>query len=145
MAVGVANPKAHGQEITKTEIAIDMLKVLLGRDNQSTLYKGFSVTEAGLEEMFKIDESYINEDGIYSSIASSGIDGKEVGMAIYWFTDEQKQLTQDWIKGLGTAYVPDTVLENAVYEEGESYMKGEQSLDEAVNEIEQRVAIYMSE
>ncbi len=129
----------------ETEIAIDMLKVLLGRDNQSTLYKGFSVTEAGLEEMFKIDESYINEDGIYSSIASSGIDGKEVGMAIYWFTDEQKQLTQDWIKGLGTAYVPDTVLENAVYEEGESYMKGEQSLDEAVNEIEQRVAIYMSE
>ena len=66
-------------------------------------------------------------------------------MAIYWFTDEQKQLTQDWIKGLSTAYVPDTVLENAVYEEGESYMKGEQSLDEAVNAIEQRVAIYMSE
>lgn len=129
----------------ETERAEDMLKILLGKDNQSSLYNGYSVTEAGLEELFKIDESHISDEGIYSYIGSSGADGIEVKLDVYWFTDEQKQLTKDWIKGLGTAYVPDAVLENAVYEEGESYMKGEQSLDEAVNAIEQKVAIYMSE
>ncbi|MDE6204052.1 MAG: extracellular solute-binding protein [Lachnospiraceae bacterium] len=129
----------------ETERAKDMLKVLLGRDNQSSLYKGFSVTEAGFEEMFKIEESYINDEGIYSYIGSSGRDGIGVDMAIYWFTDEQKQLTKDWIHGLSTAYIPDTVLENAVYEEGESYIRGDKSLDEAVNAIEQKVSIYMSE
>lgn len=129
----------------ETERAEDMMKVLLGKDNQSSLYKGLPVTEAGLEELFTIDESYISDEGIYSYIGSSGIDGIEVNLDVYWFTDEQKQLTQDWMKGLNTAYVPDAILENAVYEEGESYMKGEQSLDEAVNAIEQRVSIYMSE
>lgn len=46
---------------------------------------------------------------------------------------------------ISTPYYMDSVLESAVYQIGTEYFRDNMSLDEAVKEIEQSVAIYMSE
>ena len=46
---------------------------------------------------------------------------------------------------MNTAYIPDLMLENAVFTQGISYMRGERSLDETLDEVEKAVAIYMAE
>ena len=46
---------------------------------------------------------------------------------------------------MDTPYVEDTVLEETVFEEGDKYISGQQSLEEALNAIEQKIAIYLSE
>ena len=44
-----------------------------------------------------------------------------------------------------TPYIEDKTLENAIYEEGTSYFQGEESLEEAVNEIEKKMSLYLAE
>lgn len=46
---------------------------------------------------------------------------------------------------LQTAYIPDSVLEDAVFEQGVAYMQDKQSLEQALDEIERQVSIYMAE
>ena len=55
------------------------------------------------------------------------------------------EILNGWIEGAKTPYIEDTVIEEAVYVEGAEYFKGKKSLEEAVNAIEQSIAIYMSE
>ena len=134
---------AASNEIEEAE---EMLKVLLGKENQTSLFKGLPVSEAGLEEgTFVVNEEYLSDEGIYGSYASSNEDGVMLEFNDYWFDEEQKQFIREWIKSVDTPYVPDSVLEDAVYSEGISYMRGNQSLQEAVDAIEQKVSIYMSE
>ncbi|MBD5547752.1 MAG: carbohydrate ABC transporter substrate-binding protein [Lachnospiraceae bacterium] len=128
------------------EEAEKMLKVLLGKENQTSLFKGLPVSEAGLEEgTFVVNEEYLSDDGVYGWYSSSNGDGIKLEFCDYWFDEEQKQFVRDWIKSVDTPYVPDAVLEDAVYSEGIRYIRGEQSLSEAVDAIEQKVSIYMSE
>lgn len=49
------------------------------------------------------------------------------------------------IEAADTPYIEDTVLENAVYEGGIPYMRGEMSLEDAVTAIEKKIWIYMAE
>lgn len=131
---------------SQKEEAVKMLKVFLGEESQTSLYNGFPVTKAGLEKgIFWIDESWIGEDGAYSSMASSNGDGEKLEFTSYWFDEEQKQFLRDWLESVELPYIPDPVLEEAVCTEGKSYMQGKQSLEEAVDAILQKVSIYMAE
>ncbi len=130
---------------TQMDAAKKMIRTLFGKSNQSSLFNGFGVTQDSLEALFTIDERYISEDGVYSSMATGTPDGEGVSFDIYWFTDEQKSRTEEWMKQVRVPYVPDQVLEEAVYNEGISFIQGKQTIDEAADAIEQRVSIYMSE
>ena len=44
-----------------------------------------------------------------------------------------------------TPYMADIVFEQAIFEEGEKYIRGNQSLEETLKEIRNQLAIYMSE
>lgn len=133
---------AASSEIEKAE---KMLKVLFGKENQISLYNGLPVNQTGIEDGTLTLKSSLSEDGIYQSFGTSNADGTELSLNDYWFDEEQKQLIRDWIRTVDTPYVKDVVLEDAVYSEGIRYMRGEQSLQEAVDVIEQNVSIYMSE
>ncbi len=130
---------------TQMDAAKKMVKTMFGKSNQSSLFNGFGVTQSSLEAAFTIEERYVSEDGIYSSAAVGSPDGETVSFDIYWFTDEQKSWTAEWMKRVKVPYVSDQALEEAVYNEGVNFIQGRQSLDEAVDAIEQRVSIYMSE
>lgn len=133
---------AASSEIEKAE---KMLKVLFGTENQTSLYNGFPVNQTGIEDGTLTLKSSLSEDGVYQSFGTSNADGEELSLNDYWFDDEQKQLIRDWVRAVDTPYVKDTVLEDAVYSEGVRYMRGEQSLQEALDAIEQKISIYMSE
>ena len=130
---------------TQMDAAKEMIKTLFGKSNQSSLFKGFTVTQGGLEALFTIDEKYLSAEGIYSYMSTGSPEGDFISFDIYWFSDGQKEMTEKWLKQVRVPYVPDQVLEEAVYNEGTSYIQGKQSLEEAVDAIEQRVSIYMSE
>lgn len=51
----------------------------------------------------------------------------------------------EWIKSMDTAYVEDKTFKGVVYEEGEKYILGEKSLEEAMGSIETRLGIYLVE
>jgi len=127
------------------ETAGEMVKTLLGNESQSNLYYGFSVNKGAFPKMYDINEDWINEEGVFSSIGSSSPDGKSFHMEIYILSEEQRQTVQEWMETVSTPYLEDTVLESAVYNIGIEYFRDIISLDEAVETIAQSVEIYLSE
>lgn len=120
------------------------LKVLLGKENQTSTFLGLPVNKAALEEKLT-PSSEVGENGEYSSIASSDGEGTYIEMTIYWPDEENINTLRGWMEGASTPYVEDVRLEDAVYKEGALYMRGEKSLEEAVSAIEKSVALYMAE
>ncbi len=125
--------------------AEDFLKFLLGKENQSTTFTGFPVNRAAFEEGFIIDEAKVDENGVYSSLASSDGEGHYVEMNLYWPDEEQVSAFRKWVESVDCPYIEDSILEDAVYEEGTKYMQGGQSLEEAVSAIKEAVELYMAE
>ncbi|MDE7176784.1 MAG: extracellular solute-binding protein [Lachnospiraceae bacterium] len=115
--------------------AQNFIRLCLGREMQSNLYYGLAVNKAAFDENFIIPEN--TERYIF-------LDSKEEEIKL---TINEKQIAdlRKCIEAVDTVYIEDTVLENAVYEEGIRYMQGELSLEEAVNAIEKKISIYMAE
>ncbi len=65
--------------------------------------------------------------------------------SVYWMDEEQKSVLRAWMEEADTPYRSDYDLEEAVYAQGEAYLRGEKSLEEAVEEIERKTAIAMAE
>ena len=128
----------------KKELARDFLKLFLGEENQEAL-GGFGVNRKAVDQLFKPEEKYLGENGEYGSIAMSDGEGLEVYMEVYVSTQEELAVFYDWMESASTPYIADLVLEKAVFEEGSKYILGEGSLEEALDAIEQRLAIYMAE
>lgn len=127
------------------ESAKGMLRTLLGSEVQSNLYNGFSINRGAFPKMYDINEEWISEEGVFSSVGSSSPDGTSFGMEIYMLSDEQRAQVLGWMESVSTPYLADSVLENAVYNAGSEYMRGTCSLEEAVKMIGQSVDIYLSE
>lgn len=127
-----------------TELAEDFLKVCLGKENQSYLYKGLPVNRAALDEKFRAPED-LGSDGMYGSVVTDGEDGNVIVLIYYWPKEEEISRYMKYIEALDTAYIENDVMENVVYEEGAAYFQGTKSLEEAVDDIEKRVAIYLAE
>ncbi|MCM1136652.1 MAG: extracellular solute-binding protein [Clostridium sp.] len=125
--------------------AKEMIKTLLGSENQKDLYYGLSIHREALAKSFEVDEKYISEEGVFSYIGLSTGDGRYYDFEVYVMEPEQLETVQKWIEDARTPYIEDTVIEDAVYTEGTSYIRGNKSLEETVNAIEQSIAIYMSE
>lgn len=128
----------------QTEAAKEFMKAFLSADVQSK-YSGLPVNKAAYDKQFTPQPEYLGEDGGYSYLSTSYEDGTRLDFTIYWPSDEQIAAFKEQLGGVDTAYIPDTVLEDAVFKYGAGYMAGELSLEEALSEIEKAVAIYMAE
>lgn len=87
----------------------------------------------------------MGENGEYSTVAISNGEGLEVQMDIYVATPEQMEKFKGWMESAHTPYLADFVLEKTVFEEGEKFFRGEQSLEETLDQIVQQMGIYLSE
>ena len=136
LGISAASPRA--------EYAQDFLKALLSKDAQASMSR-FSVNRDALEQQFTPNEDEVGEDGAYGSIGTSGWDDELLSLNVYIASQEQLDTLYGWMESMDTPYVEDTVLEKTVFEEGDKYISGEQTLEEALTAIEQKIAIYLSE
>lgn len=129
----------------QAELAEDFLRTCLGKENQSYLYDSLAVNKAAFEESLDAEENGVDSNGRWGSVATEGEDGHPIVLVYYWPTEEEIAQYRKLMEEADTAYIEDSMLEEAVYEEGIDYLQGAQSLEEAVSEIERKVALYMAE
>ncbi|MDE7275308.1 MAG: extracellular solute-binding protein [Lachnospiraceae bacterium] len=127
------------------EQAEAFLEVLLGVENQSSLYNGFAVNQEAFHKILQETQDDIDDDGVYSSITMMDEDEQIFRLTIYWPSEAQITELQNWIEAVKIPYIEDTVLEEAVYEAGAAYLQGTQSLEDTLAAIEKKVSIYMAE
>ncbi len=128
-----------------TAQAQDFVKVCLGKENQTALFNGLAVNKAAFQKVCTTPPDWTDENGAFSWEGSSREDGISVSYVSYWPNEEQIAAFRNCVEAANTAYIENWTLENAVYEEGIAYLQGMRSLEETVNNIEKKVAIYMAE
>ena len=64
---------------------------------------------------------------------------------IYWPADEEIAALKEELAAVHTAYIPDRMLEESVCTQGAAYLDDEQTLEDALREIEKAVQVYMAE
>lgn len=124
------------------EHAEGLLRVLMGPQDISSM--GFSINQESFEKSLYPDD-YESPDVAYSEMAYLDENGQGFAWKIYWFDEKQAGELRNRMKTVDTPYVEDSVLEEAVYQAGIEYMRGEKGLEEAVNDVEKNMAIYMAE
>lgn len=126
------------------DAAKDFMNTFLSAEVQSD-YSGLPLNQAAFDKQFTPKEDILGDDGEYTSMATTDADGNMLSYTMYWPSDETIAAFKQELSALTTAYVPDQMLEEAVLKQGTNYMRGEQSLEQALDEIEKAVAIYMAE
>lgn len=126
------------------DMAEEFMDFFLSEQVQSE-YAGFPVNQGAFDIQFTPKEGYVAEDGGYSYLSMSNQDGLELSYVGYWPTDEQLAAFKNQLANLRTAYILDSMLEDSVFEQGVAYMQGDLSLEQALDEIEKKVSIYMAE
>ncbi len=134
--------------ISATSTQLDDAKAFMGfflsAEAQESFYS-FPLNKEAYNKQYGVDEKYVDDDGGYGYLSLVNEDGLVVGFTVYQASKEQIGDFEEKLALLDTAYIQDVVLENAVLDRGSAYMKGELTLEEALNEIEKQVAIYMAE
>ena len=120
------------------------MEVFLGEEVQCAL-GGFAVNKAAFEKLLLPEEEYLGENNLYGSMAMIDEDGIEVDLDVYYPNEEELAVLRGWMESADTPLVVDRILEKAVFEEGEAYFLGEQELEETLEAIWNKLAMYMSE
>lgn len=129
-----------------TGMAQDFLKVVLGNEVQTKLQEGLSVNKkAILDNYAEQRRIYGGNDMISGGSVFTSDSGEEVDLTIRVPDEKTVDVLVQWIEAMDTAYVEDSTFESVVYEEGTAFMRGEKSLEEAMNSIETRLGIYLAE
>ncbi len=129
---------------TQPDAAKAFMDFFLSAEAQGNYYS-FSLNKAAYESQAAVDENFLAEDGAYSWMSRWTEDGISVNFTVYLASEEQTAALQETFASLNTAYIQDGTLEDAVFESGSSYIRGEMPLGDALDKIEKQVAIYMAE
>lgn len=143
---------------SQPELAAGLLNTLLGREVQSVLYnEGFPVNESAMAAQFKTVGGYLTSNEIEykepgdrcttmatSWISVNGISETAI-MEVYIPYQTQQEELMAMLSSVNTPYIPNAVLEEAVYRVGNAYFHGVIDIEEAVSEIEKAVKIHMAE
>ncbi len=124
------------------ELAEDFMRLMLGEENQSSLFNGYAVNREAFQNIRKEE---IGEDEEYSNIAMMDEDGRVYALSICWPGEKQIETLQSFMETVKVPYIEDFVLEEAVYEGGAAYLQGTQSLEETLDAIEKKASLYMAE
>jgi hypothetical protein len=126
------------------DAAKDFMNTFLSAEVQSE-YDGLPLNRNAFDTQFTPKEDIMGAEGEYTSLYATDADGNGIGYTMYWPSDETIAAFKQELSELTTAYVPDQMLEGAVFKQGAGYMQGEQTIEQALDEIEKAVAIYMAE
>lgn len=134
----------------RTELAGGLLREALSEDMQRMIYPvGFPVNEAGLQTYLETLGGQLPEWGKpgepFSGYAFGDENGLVVQMSVYVPTEQETKELYDLLSSVRTPYLSDAVVEDAVREAGKRYLEGRCSLEEAVEFVQKKLAIYMSE
>ncbi len=128
----------------QAEAAEDFVKALFGKENQGNLYEGLPVNKAAFQAGFA-SEAGDGADERWGGLAADNYEGHMISLSIYCPNQSQAAELQAYMESVKTPYIENTILEDAVYEEGIAYMQGRKSLDEALDSVEKKMAIYLAE
>lgn len=126
----------------QTDRALEFLDTFLSAKAQS-VYDGFPLNQAAFDKQFVPE--HVGENGEYSSLATSDAEGRMIEYVVYWPEDGEIAALKAELAAVHTAYIPDRMLEEAVFTQGADYLEGEQSLEDALRKIEKAVQVYMAE
>ena len=134
----------------RTELAGGLLREALSEDMQRMIYPvGFPVNEAGLETYLETLGGQLPEWGKpgepFSGYGFGDENGLVVQMSVYVPTEQETKELFDLLSSVRTPYLYDAVVEDAVREAGKYYMEEQCSLEEAVEAVQKKLGIYMSE
>ena len=125
------------------KMAIEFLDMALGEEMQSVS------TETGLPMnktafMDNLKPKAESQEAI-GSMNSSTFGGKRFDFDIYAISEQQYQRFFDYVEKAAISYVQDITVEEVIFEQGASYLDGSKSLEEVLKEIQDRLALYLSE
>ena len=114
-----------------------------GVQSQMSTLSGFTLNQKAFDIQFTQDG--LGENREYTSWATMAADGTMIDFQSYWPEDKQIAEFKAQIAALDTAYIPDSVLEKAVFDGGRDYINGNTTLQNALATIERMTALYMAE
>lgn len=128
------------------ELAQDFLKTALGKEGQANVQDGIPVNRQAILDDYA-DQRRIYEGNGYIS-GSSCLGDSEGNIQAELLIRVPDEATVDhllqWIESMDTVYVENDTLESVVYEEGMVYMRDERSLEETMDAIEKKLAIWLA-
>lgn len=130
---GAGNQKEAAKEF--------VMYMLSGELQRKWKGNGFPVNREAMQEIFYEKTS---EESVYS-LCMSGEDGIILDLEVVWPEDQQIKCLEEMIESLDTPADLDGNVKAAVMELGVSALNGERSVDEAADEIINKVQIYLSE
>ena len=128
-----------------TDLAASFVRTLLSEDVQDLTYYGYPINRQSFENKFVVDKDWVSENGEFQYFSMSDMDGNRIEWSSYLPNEKEMQMLRDDIARADTPYLPDSVLENAVFSVGAEYLKGDKELDAAVKDIMTKVEIYLAE
>lgn len=136
VAVSAASPRI--------DAAMEFMDVFLSAEMPES-YDGFPINKEAFDKRFTPKEGDVGPNNEFMYLGVSNEDGTSMDFIAYWPTDEQMAELKAQIASADTAYIPNTVLEHAVFDSGRLYLTGERSMEDVLKEIEKAVALYMAE
>lgn len=130
-----------GKESSKT--AEDFYKYLFSEELHTEVLaeaQGFSVNEAVFNKMFVKDENAQE-----FSIGTSDENGNMISLEIKFPSEDESAKLKGIVTTLDTPAVNHAVLEDAVYEAGVKLLKGEIDEKKAVEEVAEKMSLYLAE
>lgn len=124
------------------ELAKEFMKTLLSADTLENVYGGFNVSRDALDRQISVSQETGNS---YGSMGILQKDGSVAMLDLYEIQEHDKQWLYDTISSLDTGYLPDNNLQKAVIEAGCKVLEENMDIAKAVEEIKQKVQLYLAE
>ncbi len=106
---------------------------------------GFPVSKTAMEQVFVPNpQDYVEGQPMYYTV-SSDQEGNMIEEQIWWPVDGDLDPFYRMVEEVTVPYVQDTVLEEAVYQAGTAYFEGTSTLEEAWDELQSQISLYMAE
>ncbi|MCM1536457.1 MAG: hypothetical protein NC126_11095 [Clostridium sp.] len=127
------------------DLAASFIQTLLSEDVQDLTHYGYPINRQSFENKFVVNPDWVSESGEFQYYTIGDADGNTIEYSSYLPDEKEMQMLRETIAEADTPYLPDSVLESAVFSEGAAYLKGEKDLDTAVKDIVAKVEIYLAE
>lgn len=127
---------------SQKEAATDFVMSMLSKEVQTEVkFAGFPVNrEAVLEQLAEFEPSKT-----YGWTSASDEDGNMIDLEIKWLDEAEQAQFKEMIESLDTPANLDGNMKDTVISVSVEVLKGRMSVDEGVNEIVNRVQIYLAE
>lgn len=132
------------------ELAMSFVADMLSEDTQTmSIETGFPVNKkafsSSLASPYESEEAE-KEQGISMMWTSEGDEGTGTDyLEIKWISEEEKKQLEEIVASLDTPSISDDTIKDVVLELAPAALNGEKSVDDVVNEIINKVQIYLSE